>query len=190
MQPIRTSSISAPPVVTPPVITPPVVVPPIVQPPVVTPPVVVPGSPTALINLAGKSQGAKADSNSFNGGNVPNMANDESASSFWESGSTPDDSGGERLIINFNKSVTLNTVILKVSAAGYPKAFRLMAVLNNKWTQVAEFKDGKVKGNTNVLESLTLSFNAITTTSIRIEFLDVVKKGDLVRIYEIEAYKK
>ena len=186
-QSFRTAAVVVTPPVTPP-ITPPIVTPPI-TPPVVIPPIVTPPG-QAAVNLAGKSQGAKAETNGFNGGNAAPLANDESASSFWESKNPPADNSTIWLEINFGKTVSLNTVVLKVSNDYMPKNFVVSAVIGGKWVEIAEYKDGKAKGTGNALEVITLTFNQISTSQIRVYFKEMDKKGNRARVYELEAYLK
>jgi len=185
-QSFRTAATVVTPPVTPPItppVTPPIVIPPI-TPPIVTPP----GQQS--VNLAGKSQGAKADTNGFNGGNAASLANDESASSFWESKNPPADNSTIWLEISFGKTVSLNTVILKVTNDYMPKNFVVSAVIGGKWVDIAEYKDGKAKGTGNALEAITLSFNQVSTSQIRVYFKEMDKKGNRARVYELEAYLK
>lgn len=185
-QSFRTAATVVTPPVTPPItppVTPPIVIPPI-TPPIVTPP----GQQS--VNLAGKSQGAKADTNGFNGGNAASLANDESASSFWESKNPPADNSTIWLEISFGKTVSLNTVVLKVTNDYMPKNFVVSAVIGGKWVDIAEYKDGKAKGTGNALEAITLSFNQVSTSQIRVYFKEMDKKGNRARVYELEAYLK
>lgn len=191
----RTAATSTPPVVTPPVVTPPVT-PPVVTPPVVTPPVVTPPvTPTqpGLVNLAGKSQGTKTNTNGWTGGNTAALAIDENVSSFWLSKGSATSGTPQWIEVNFQKTVALNNVVIKIAAPSAPKSMKLMALINEKWTEIYDYKDNKAAGTTpsqTEVVAISMTFSRVQATAIRVYYYDMLYKDEFVKIYEVEAYNK
>ena len=190
------SAVVTPPVVTPPVVTPPVVTPPVtppvVTPPVVTPPTTTPSQPTG-VNLAGRSQGTKANTNGWSKANVATLAIDENASSFWMSKDTATSSTPQWIEVTFGKTVAFNTVVLKVSSAGAPKDLKVFAMVNNKWTEVYNYKtnkEGASKPGSASMETITMSFSRVQASAIRLYYYDMVYKDEAPVVYEVEVYNK
>lgn len=185
------SAVVAPPVVTPPIVTPPVVTPP-VTPPVVTPPTTTPTQPTG-VNLAGKSQGTKASTNGWSKANVAALAIDENMSSFWMSKDTATSSTPQWIEVTFGKTVAFNTVVMKVSSKGAPKDLKVFAMVNNKWTEVYNYKtnrEGTGNPASSTVETITMSFSRVQATAVRLYYYDMVYKDEPTVLYEVEVYNR
>lgn len=192
--PVVTPPVVTPPVVTPPVVTPPVS-PPVVTPPVVTPPVVTPPvtpAPGASVNLAGKSQGAKAEANGWTGANSASLAIDENASTMWMSENVADESTPQVLKVIFGKTVSFNSVVVKFGAIGAAKTMKVMALINNKWVEVYDYKSNRPAGSAGAadIETVTMNFSRVQATQLQLFIYSPAVENQKTRIYEVEVYNK